>query len=191
MLELDRTALILSRRSGRGPGGLPGRADPGLLPPPRVGRDPRRPSAEPAGPRRWHRCGWSPGWCFPSFAGIWLALEVSWGHEGGAAKKQEKDYWRKNMATYRDAKVPDLKHVELDLDLFPERSRYHVAGKYDLINPSDQPLERDPADGRPALGEAGLDHGRQALLSQEQRGAFYLHAAEGRPRSRRDSADRV
>ncbi len=48
----------------------------------------------------------------PLFAGIWLALEVSWGHEGGAAKKQAKDYWRKNLATYRDAKVPDLKHVD-------------------------------------------------------------------------------
>ena len=81
-----------------------------------------------------------PWMVLPLFAGIWLALEVSWGHEGGAAKKQEKDYWRKNMATYRDAKVPDPKHVELSLDLFPERSRYHVAGTYDLVNASDQPL---------------------------------------------------
>ena len=56
----------------------------------------------------------SPGWCSRSFAGIWLALAVSWGHEGGAAKKQEKDYWRKNMATYRDARIPDPKHVELE-----------------------------------------------------------------------------
>jgi len=83
----------------------------------------------------------APWMVLPLFAGIWLALEVSWGHDGGAAKKQEKDYWRKNMATYLDAKVPDLKHVALDLDLYPERSRYHVSGKYDLINPGDQPLD--------------------------------------------------
>ena len=44
------------------------------------------------------------------------------------AKKQEKDYWRKNLATYRDARVPDLSHVALDLDLFPKTSRYHVSG---------------------------------------------------------------
>ena len=56
---------------------------------------------------------------FPLALGIWLALLVGWGYEGGAAKKQAKDYWRKNLATYRDAKVPDIQHVELDLDLFP------------------------------------------------------------------------
>ena len=49
-----------------------------------------------------------PWMVLPLVAGIWLALAVSWGHEGGAAKKQEKDYWRKNLATYRDAKVPDI-----------------------------------------------------------------------------------
>ena len=60
------------------------------------------------------------------------------GTRGGRGQKQQKDYWRKNMATYRDARIPDLKHVELSLDLFPERSSYHVTGKYDLINASDQ-----------------------------------------------------
>jgi len=83
----------------------------------------------------------APWTVLPLFAGIWLALEVSWGHEGGAAKKQEKDYWRKNMATYRDARIPDATHVELNLDLFPGRSRYHARGTYDLVNPSDQPLD--------------------------------------------------
>ena len=42
----------------------------------------------------------------PLVAGTWLALEVGRGREGGAAKKQEKDYWRKNLATYRDARSP-------------------------------------------------------------------------------------
>jgi ABC-2 type transport system permease protein len=91
----------------------------------------------------------APWMVLPLVAGIWLALQVSWGHEGGAAKKQEKDYWRKNMATYRDAKVPDPKHVELSLDLFPERSRYHIVGKYDLINASDQPLSEILVSGGP------------------------------------------
>jgi hypothetical protein len=77
----------------------------------------------------------------PLVAGIWLASEVNRGHDGGAAKKKEKDYWRKNMATYRDAKVPDLKHVALDLDLFPERGRYRVSGTYDLVNAGKERLE--------------------------------------------------
>ena len=33
-------------------------------------------------------------------------------------------------------RCPISKHVALELDLFPERSRYHVAGTYDLINPA-------------------------------------------------------
>jgi ABC-type transport system involved in multi-copper enzyme maturation permease subunit len=77
----------------------------------------------------------------PLVALTWLALEVSWGREGGRAKKQEKDYWRKNLATYRDARVPDLSHVSLDLELFPETSRYRVTGTFELKNPGDQRLE--------------------------------------------------
>ena len=76
----------------------------------------------------------------PFVAGTWLALEVGWGHEGAVARRQAKDYWRKNMATYHDADRPDLTHVDLDLELFPEASRYRVTGTYDLVNPSDRPL---------------------------------------------------
>jgi ABC-2 type transport system permease protein len=85
----------------------------------------------------------------PLLVGIVLALEVSWGHEGGAAKRREKDYWRKNMATYRDPRIPDPTHVELDLTLFPERSRYQVKGSYDLKNPGDEPLREILLTGAP------------------------------------------
>jgi hypothetical protein len=80
-------------------------------------------------------------WALPALvAGIWLAVEVGQGRGGGAAKKQEKDYWRRNLATFRDAPVPDLAHVSLDLDLFPERRGYHARGSYDLKNGTDKPL---------------------------------------------------
>jgi ABC-type transport system involved in multi-copper enzyme maturation permease subunit len=76
----------------------------------------------------------------PLFAGTWLALEVSWGHEGGAAKRLAKDYWRKNLATYHDVKLPDITHVDLDVELFPESGCFRVSGTYDLVNPADTPL---------------------------------------------------
>ena len=76
----------------------------------------------------------------PFVAGTWLALEVGWGHEGAAARRQAKDYWRKNLATYQNAERPDLTHVDLDLELFPGSSRYRVTGTYDLVNPNDRPL---------------------------------------------------
>ena len=77
----------------------------------------------------------------PLAAGIWLALLVGWGYEGGSAEKQAKDYWRKNLATYRDARVPDIQHVTLELDLFPEKYRYHAKGKYVLVNLGEKPLD--------------------------------------------------
>ena len=94
----------------------------------------------------WRLIPWA---VIPLAAGIWLALEVGWGYEGEAAKKLGKDYWRKNLSTYLDAKVPDLKHVALNLDLFPERSGYHVKGTYDLINRGDQPLNEILLTGGP------------------------------------------
>jgi hypothetical protein len=73
-------------------------------------------------------------------AGIWLALEVGRGYEGEAAKKLSKDYWRKNLATYHDAPVPDLTHVDLDVNLFPEVGSFQISGTYDMVNPADLPL---------------------------------------------------
>src|SRR5262249_45082614 len=52
----------------------------------------------------------------------------------------EKDYWRKNLSTYRDARVPDIRHVALHLDLYPERGRYRARGTYDLVNGTARPL---------------------------------------------------
>jgi hypothetical protein len=85
----------------------------------------------------------------PLLVGVWLALEISWGRGGGAAKKQEKDYWRKNVATYHDARVPDIKHVALELDLFPERSGYRAKGAYELIDSGQQPLREIILTGAP------------------------------------------
>jgi len=76
----------------------------------------------------------------PFAAGTWLALEIGWGHDSAAARRQAKDYWRKNLATYHDAAQPDLTHVDLDLELFPESSRFRVTGSFDLVNPNDRPL---------------------------------------------------
>ncbi len=84
--------------------------------------------------------GLAPWALVPLVAGTWLALEVGRGREGAAAKKYEKDYWRKNLATYRDARVPGLRRVELDLELFPERSRYRASGVFELVNDTDRPL---------------------------------------------------
>jgi len=121
----------------------------------------------------------SPWLVIPLVAGIWLALEVSWGHDGGAAKKMEKDYWRKNMATYRDAKIPDPQHVELDLDLWPERGRYHVRGKYDLKNAGDQPLDEVLLTAGPHWEKLSWTMDEQPFSPKNSAGLFIFKPAKG------------
>jgi ABC-2 type transport system permease protein len=138
-LELDRTAIILSRLFALGLAGFFTAL---------TIRYYRRRELDPT--QTMHRLAagalfrealrLAPWAAVPVVTAIWLGLAIGRGHEGGAAKKQEKDYWRKNLATYRDARIPDLKHVSLDLDLFPETGRYRASGMLELINRSDKPL---------------------------------------------------
>ncbi|HKI20552.1 MAG TPA: M1 family aminopeptidase, partial [Isosphaeraceae bacterium] len=111
----------------------------------------------------------------PLFLGSWLALEVAWGHEGGAAKKKQKDYWRKNVATYRDARVPDIKHVDLRLDLFPERRRYHVKGTFELIDQGEQLLREILLTGAPHWEKLSWTLDGQPC-SPENRAGLYVFA---------------
>ena len=136
--------------AGGGPGGLPGRADAGAVSAAASGTRPRDPSAEPAAALARDACDCHPGSSSRSFAGIWLALDVGWGHEGGAAKKQEKDYWRKNLATYRDAKVPDLKHVDArPRPLSRARAVTTSRERTTWSTPSEQPLDEILLTGGP------------------------------------------
>jgi hypothetical protein len=195
VFELDRKALVLSRVLAVGLGVL--------LLALAVRFYPRR---EVDAARTFHRLRpWplvvagirlSPFVVIPLVTGVWLALEISWGHSGGAAQKQAKDYWRKNLNTYREAPAPDIAHVDLDLDLFPETSRYRAAGAFNLTNPADKPLREIlltggphweglswTLDGKPLAptNRAGLyvftlsrplDHGQSARIGFKHEGTF-------------------
>jgi ABC-2 type transport system permease protein len=67
---------------------------------------------------------------------------VDHGRGGDAAEKRGKDYWRKNVATWKDAKKPTLVDVELDLTLDPERSTFQAKGRYGLKNLEASPLPK-------------------------------------------------
>ncbi|HLN30950.1 MAG TPA: ABC transporter permease subunit [Gemmataceae bacterium] len=83
----------------------------------------------------------------PLAAGIMLWLTVYQGFEGDAAKKREKDYWRKNLATWKDAPTPALTAVDLNVDLEPSRRWLHVRGQFDLRNHRDIELVQIPLTG--------------------------------------------
>jgi ABC-2 type transport system permease protein len=80
----------------------------------------------------------------PVIAGVALYAQVYQGFEGAAAKKAQKDYWRKNLATWKDIPKPALSAVDLDLTLDPERHYFHSAGTYEIVNQRQTPLRQVP-----------------------------------------------
>jgi ABC-2 type transport system permease protein len=86
----------------------------------------------------------SPYTIVPLVAGIMLYTEVNGGFEGGRAKKDQKDYWRRNIATWKDVPLPMVSAVDVDLELEPAQRTFRVKGTYDVINQRDTPLREIP-----------------------------------------------
>ena len=83
----------------------------------------------------------------PLALGIFLYTQVEAGFEGEAAKKRQKDYWRRNIATWKDAKLPAIIAVDIDLELDPARQWFRVKGAYNIVNIQEQPLAQIPLTG--------------------------------------------
>lgn len=78
----------------------------------------------------------------PLVLGILLGLAVLDGFQGGNREKKARDYWKQNLATWKDAPQPALAAVDLDLRIDPERSFFHSRGTYELVNDRSEPLSR-------------------------------------------------
>lgn len=110
------------------------------------------PRAEPDSTRRLQRL--APGALFratlrfswalvPLLAfGLWLNHEVQNGRGGKAIEKAAKDYWRRNVATWKDDVTPDLVHVEVDVTLFPDQRELESRGVYRLKNAEPTPMAK-------------------------------------------------
>jgi hypothetical protein len=83
----------------------------------------------------------------PLALGVALYVQVDQGFQGEAAKKRRKDYWRHNLATWKDAPLPALTAVEIDLELDPARHWFRAGGTYDLLNHHDKDLAQVPLTG--------------------------------------------
>jgi ABC-type transport system involved in multi-copper enzyme maturation permease subunit len=83
----------------------------------------------------------------PVVALVTLWVLVDRGFQGKAAEKQAKDYWKQNLATWKDAPLPGLTRVELNLDLDPPGRSFRAEGSYALVNRTDKPLRRMPLTG--------------------------------------------
>jgi ABC-2 type transport system permease protein len=86
----------------------------------------------------------SPYLAVPLIAGVALYAQVYQGFEGAAAKKAQKDYWRKNLATWKDIPLPMLTAVDIDLTLEPQKHSFQSKGTFEIVNQRKTPLRQIP-----------------------------------------------
>ena len=80
----------------------------------------------------------------PLLPGIPLYVQVRNGFDGVVVDEIRKDYWRANLATWRAALTPNIRHVDLDVELEPERRRFSVEGSYLLVNDESVMIDQFP-----------------------------------------------
>ncbi len=86
----------------------------------------------------------SPFLVVPLVTGLWLFHQLDEGFQGGRYEKLAKDYWRKNIQTWKDAPKPALVDAVVDLELRPAQGWLHTRGEYTLLNDTQKPLARFP-----------------------------------------------
>jgi ABC-type transport system involved in multi-copper enzyme maturation permease subunit len=77
-------------------------------------------------------------------SGAFLGSAVDQGFGGRSAEKLMKDYWRKNLATWKDAPLPSIARVDVDLTLEPRDRAFRTGGTYLLVNRHDRALAQVP-----------------------------------------------
>lgn len=77
----------------------------------------------------------------PLALGIWLDSYVDAGFQGDAYEKQQKDYWRANVQTWKDAPKASIARAEVDVRLLPAQHALESKGEFELENREAKPLE--------------------------------------------------
>lgn len=78
----------------------------------------------------------------PAVFGTTLGVMVTRGSQSDAAKKKAHDYWKQNLATWKDVREPEIVDVDVKLALDPAKSHFETSGRFTLSNPHDTPLKR-------------------------------------------------
>jgi ABC-2 type transport system permease protein len=95
-----------------------------------------------AAPLRRRLVGLAPFAVVPLAAGIALWLGVNEGFQGRALERKARDYWKQNLATWKDAPQPAIASVDLDLQIEPARHWLASRGSYELVNPRDAAMKQ-------------------------------------------------
>jgi ABC-type transport system involved in multi-copper enzyme maturation permease subunit len=111
----------------------------------------------------------------PVVTGTVLAYQVRHGTGGEIAEQRAKDYWRKNLATWKDAPVPSIRSVDVELELDPERSFFRAAGTYRLRNHLDEPLRALPMTVSWTWEDLTFTLDGEPFAPEDREGLFVFH----------------
>ncbi len=73
-----------------------------------------------------------------------LGIQVRTGFQGEEADEYAKEYWRRNVAAWRNVAPPEMARIGIKLDLEPAGRRMRVEGEYDVVNRTGEPMGRLP-----------------------------------------------
>ncbi len=122
--------------------------------------------------------GLAPLLVVPAFLAALLGLRVHEGYQGDVAKKQQKDYWKKNIETWKDSPSPDLAGVDMDLDLDPAKRSLVVKGWYDLVNRSGKPMPAFAMTVNPAWKELRWTLDGESLATENRAGLHIVKLSQ-------------
>jgi ABC-type transport system involved in multi-copper enzyme maturation permease subunit len=104
-----------------------------------------------------------------------LGWQVRRGFEGELAEKRQKDYWRKNLATYLDHPMPGLRRVEVEVELEPAQRAFAAKGTYTFHNHLDEAVARLPLTISPLWDELAFTVDGEAREPEHRSGLEVFH----------------
>lgn len=117
----------------------------------------------------------------PLAAGIVLWLAVGDGFQGRTLERKARDYWKQNLATWKDAPQPAIAGVDLDLGIEPARRFLAVRGGYRLVNDGEAPLRRFALTGGPHWRKVRWTLNGRAYTPENRSGLYVFMPAAPLP----------
>ena len=107
----------------------------------------------------------------------WLVAGIEAGDQGQAARRRAREYWRRNVASWRDVPAPAIRHVEATIRLDPSERRMRVTGAFTIANLTSAPVRRLAFTAGGAIGHIRWRIDDRAIDGEERSGLHVLTLA--------------